>query len=494
MRKTTGFFGIIFTGRRLTFCIAVFLAWIRCALPACAGDFFNFAEYRLNTSLKVPEDKGAKNEFSGATGLRLSFRNADFRGYGSFSEDTTLWEKPKVGAGVFLFGNTFPTTLKAGHNSYSKSVSKMKNPSPSAVINPLSKSFSFSTGTGASLASISSGNQPLSFSICSETGKKIFPVQLKTESFITVEKNCVTSFSAKYSPFRSIFIQSSFSGGRFLLEGYSKILKKNNADFEAGYFHSGLGEICIHTPLLKLNFHSGIQESPYDVNPVWFKIDGRTSTGIFLLNFSYFAIPTSKDSPKTAPLIGGSSSICRTVEQASVNPQFQFLFDDKNASSLRLGFSALESWKVTATDIPVQLHTAKMRVAAEYKSRFLDFRIDWTRANILLEGTPPVKSSVPEEYQSYEISASLAGTKANFSASGSYTNYPPLSENSPVKEVYTADIKAAFPGACLTAKSGINVKMKDGSRYAGEFTAGALYTFKSRSFRALMKAEFHVAF
>ena len=84
-----------------------------------------------------------KNEVSGKSGLRLSFSSADFRGYGSFSENSKIWEEAELGAGFFLFKKTLPLAIKIGHNSYSKSISKMKNPSPSSVINPLSKSFSF---------------------------------------------------------------------------------------------------------------------------------------------------------------------------------------------------------------------------------------------------------------------------------------------------------------------------------------------------------------
>lgn len=493
MRKTSDIFGIFFPDRRAVFCMSLAAIIILQTGFIHGEEFFNFAEYRLKSNVRHA-DNDEKNEVSGKSGLRLSFNSADFRGYGSFSENSKIWEEAELGAGFFLFKKTLPLTIKIGHNSYSKSISKMKNPSPSSVINPLSKSFSFSPGTGASLPSMSSGRQPLSCSLNLKSGKENFPLKFEAETFVTEDRNSAVFFTVRYNLGRSIFMQQAFSAGRFKIEGKSTVLKKNNADFEADYFYSGLGEFCFHSPLLKLNCYSGIQESPYEANPVWFRIDGRTTFRFFMLNFSYFAIPTTKDSPKAAPLIGASASICRLVEQADLNPQILFLFDDKNASSLRIGFSAFESWKVTATNTPVQLNTAKMRAAASYENRFLEFRFDWTHANILLSGEAPVKSARPEEYITLGFSSSLAGKKAKFSLSGNYTNYPPAYEKVPMKEVYSADIKIALTQASLTGNGGVSLTLKDGERCGGKFTAGAGFSFRKRFLRAVFSAELQVPF
>ena len=507
MKISCRFLGILSFGRRLIFCILPALAW-SAAWSVRAEEFFNFAEFKAATAFTIPRDETEKEKaVSGNAGLRLSFRDADFRGYVTlpktelkqideaedFSEKLDLLDEPRLGAGLYFFKKTFPTAIKIGHNSFSKSVARMKNPAPAVTANPLAKSFAFSTGFGAALPTLTSSRQPLSYSICARTDEKIFPVQFGAEGFFNEDKECAGCFSAKKDLGRSVFVQAVLSIGRFYIEENLKILKKNNADFKADFFNVLLSEFCLHSPFLKLNFHSGIHENPYQVNPFWFKIDGRTSFRALLVNFSYFAIPTTKDSPKVAPLIG-SSGITRTVEQASVNPQILFLFDDRNASSLRLGFAVLENWKVTATNTPVQLNLAKVRAAASYESRFFDLRLDWTHANILLDGEPPTNSARPEEYYSYTASSSLAGRLAKISVSGSYTNYPPLTEKAMLKEVYSASAKIAVPKANLTGQAGVDLTMKDGQRHSGEINAGVSYCLKKKYFRSSMKIAFVMPF
>ena len=490
-------------GRRFFFCIL--MASVNFSH---ADEFFNFAELKTAANFTIPNENDREKTVSGNTGLRLSFRDADFRGFvtlpktefdeirssENIREKLDFFDNPRLGAGFFLFKKNFPTTIKIGHNSYSKSVSKLKNPSPPTTANPLAKSFAFSTGLGASLTSLTSSTQPVSYSICTKSLEKMFPVQFSAESFVTEEKEGAALISAKLPLSRCVFLQSAISGGRYSIEGHSKILEKNNAGFEEGYFYSGLGELCFHSPLFKINFFSGIQESPYDVNPFWFRIDGRTSFSNLLLNFSYFAIPTTKDSPKAAPLIGGSGQVCRIVEQASVNPQILFLLNSENSSSVRFGFSALENWKVTATNTPVQLSTAKLRAAMSYESRFFNLRFDWTHANILLTGEPPTKSARPEEYLSYAISGSFAGKVSKISFSGSWTNYPSESKNTTEKAGYAANVKIAVPKANLTAQTGIDVTMKDCSRCAGEFNAGMTYSVRKKFFRSSIKLAVIVPF
>ncbi len=488
MEKINDFYGIFRTGRRIIFCLIMCIS----ACFAESAPLFNYAEYKFASTLTVPKDSDEEKTFSANTGLKLSFRDAELRGY--TSNQNGDFEDLRWGAGVFLFRNTVPVTMKVGHNTYSKSVSKMKNPSPPVTANPLVKSFAFSTGTGASLTTLSGSTQPLSYSLWAKTAEKFFPVQFALEGFFNDENEGAASFSAKYSLSRSVFVQSAFSGGRFYIENNSTILKKNNVGFNADYFYSALGEFCFHTPLLKLNLYAGIQESPYEVNPFWFRLDGRTSLSFLMLNFSYFAIPTTKDSPKAAPLIGGSSSICRIVEQASVNPQLLFLFDDKNSSSVRLGFSALENWKVTATNTPVQLNTAKLRAGIAFESRFFTTRLDWTRANILLSGTPPTKSSTPEEYQSFGFSSSFTGKVAKISLSASYANYPPVTESSSLKEIYSADLKIALPKQSLSAQTGLDFTLKDGNPYARELNLGATYAFKRKYFRSSVRISLIMPF
>ena len=180
-------------GRRFFFCIL--MASVNFSH---ADEFFNFAELKTAANFTLPNENDREKTFSGNTGLRLSFRDADFRGFvtlpktefdeirssENIREKLDLFDNPCLGAGFFLFKKNFPTTIKIGHNSYSKSVSKLKSPSPPTTANPLAKSFAFSTGIGASLTSLTSSTQPVSYSICTKSLEKMFPVQFSAESFV----------------------------------------------------------------------------------------------------------------------------------------------------------------------------------------------------------------------------------------------------------------------------------------------------------------------
>ena len=487
----------------------IFYVMFTTVSPGFSECLFNFAEYKFALTATIP-DKNTKKEkaVSGNAGVRLSFRDADARAYVTLaktelgkiretkglSQKADLFNEIRYGAGFFLFQKTLPISVKIGQNSYSKSVSKIRNPAPGTTANPLAKTFAFSTGMGASLPTLTSSQQPLSMAISIRNEEIPFPVQISLDGFLTENKEKFSSLSAKYGLSRCVFIQAALSLGEFFIENNATVLKKNYADFKGDFFYSALGELSFFSPIFKINFYSGIQQSPYKSDSWWFRFDGRTSFQAFLLNISYFAIPSSKDSPKAAPLISASSSICRTVEQASVNPQVLFLFDDKNASSLRIGFSALENWKVTATNIPVQLNTMKIRGGIEYENRFFSAQFNWTHANILLSGEPPTKSSRPEEFQTFSVSSSYVGKIAKHSFSGSYSYYPPLPGNGMIKEIYSANLKIAVTGLNLTASTGIDLTYKEHERNTGEFTASISYSRKQKYLRTAIKVSLAMPF
>ena len=478
-----------------------------CLMPlpcqrASAESVLNFAELRLASTLTVPAESTEKEKsVMGNVGLRLSFRDADLRGYaalpktglggirgmGTLPRKIDSLDDIRYGAAVYLFRETVPVTLRIGHISYSKSVSKMRNPSPGVTANPLTKSFAFGAGTGASLPTLTSSAQPLSCSVSARTEERVLPVQVGFEGFVSEKNEKAASISMRYKISRSVSLQSALSMGSFYLENNSAALRKNNAAFPADFFYSGLGELNLSSPLLKMNLYTGIHQSPYGGESWWLRIDGRTSLRALLLNFSYFAVPSSKRAPKAAPLIGGSSSVCRTVEQAGVNPQMIFLLNDKRAGSVRVGLSVLESWKVTSTSAPVQLNTLRIRAGAAYESRFLTLRLDWTRANILIEGEPPTKSSTPEEYQSIALSSSYAGARAKISLSGGHTLHLPPERSGVLKETYSSDMNVAFPGLGLAARAGLDITFKGEERSAAEFSSNLTYTIKRRYLRASLR-------
>lgn len=454
-------------------------------------DFFNYAELKFNSKISIPKkDSDSKKELKEAAGIKLSFKNADFRFYDTLSKTEfdsipieipkKNFESPRYGAGLFLFKETFPVSIKIGKNSYSKSLSKIKNPTPSSFANPLSKSFAFSSGLGATLPTITSTAQTNSLNFAVSLFKKTkFPFYFDT--FIDEEKNFAFSVFSIINLSKLTSVQISFTGAKFFLENDSSVLKKNHFDFEPNFYHSALSEISFRSPSFKSNFYLGIQESPYEKNPIWFKIDGRKTFGNFLVDFSYFAIPTSKDSPKVAPIIGANSQIQHTIEQFGINPQVIFLFDDKNSSSLRFGIHGIESWKITNSNKAELLNVGKIRSAVEFENKLFNIRYDFTIANILFSGNPPNKSTTPEKYFSHSISTDFRGKYIFSTINFDFKYFPPYNSNYEKKYDFGTTIyftPTFFKSISL--KNEINAVFTESERKSLKITSSLSHKFKSR--------------
>ncbi|MBQ0051916.1 MAG: hypothetical protein KBT11_07620, partial [Treponema sp.] len=281
----------------------------------------------------------------------------------------------------------------------------------------------------------------------------------------------------------------------FYVQNDSVVLKKNYCDFEPEWLYSGICEFSLKSPVLKTNFYAALLETPYDNLSFWFKAEGRTAWKNFLLDFSYFAVPSAAKSPNAAPLIGGSSSICRTLEQFSLNPQILFLFDDKNSSSLRLGVNVLNMWKITDTNKVEELQLMKIRSGICFENSFFTGQLDFTTNNLLLDGVPPTVSSTPEKYYGCRLSLSSAFSSCGIYFSADYKNYPPPASSSARKDSVDFSIKAT-PGRAkiLNASAGLSLIYKDMKRYSGNFSAGAGLKLKSKKIRSSIKIQLEIPF
>lgn len=483
--------------------LALSLIFFAPALPFCSEKpIFNFAELKTSVGVKIPEDGGSK-EISSDSGLKLSFRNLDLRIYESVekTEFDSLpveipkdhIENPRYGAGVYLFQETLPLTLKAGKNSYSKSLSKIRKPSPSFSDNPISGAFAFSHGLGPTLPTLASSEQPLSASI-SLSSEKILPAQISFEAFADEEKNSAFSICASKKIGKLDSAELSITGARLFVEGKSSILKKTGADFNSDFFLSGLAEFSFRSPLLKTILRGGIQESPYETDSLWFSANARSAWRNFLVDISYFAIPTAKDSPKSAPLAcpGG---IQRTVEQAAVRPQVAFLLGKSGWAEIRFGASAVESWKISSTKDSEMLNVGKLRAGGSLETNPFGAKIDFTAANILISGEPKTKSARPEKYYGASTTLDFRAKKLNASANLSAKVYPPLDGDASEKRSIDAKI-SAVPGKSriLSAYGKISADFKDLQRTAGEISAGATLRLKAKKIITSAKAEVKMAF
>ena len=130
--------------------------------------FFNYIDFKTAMELSLPKDDGSKKSIDTAAGFKLSLRDAELRLYDTVRNFTGGFESPRYGFAIQLFQKSFPTTLKAGMNSQSKSISKIKSPAPSTTANPLQKSFALPTGISTSLPTLTSSKQPVSASVSVE--------------------------------------------------------------------------------------------------------------------------------------------------------------------------------------------------------------------------------------------------------------------------------------------------------------------------------------
>ncbi|WP_191016576.1 hypothetical protein [Treponema zioleckii] len=470
---------------------------------------FNYAEYKFSSTICLPQDQSDKeNSLSANTGLKLALSDADIRAYftlpktslsdlknSSFREKLDFWDSPRLGASVFLFQKSFPVTLKAGSLTYSRSISKLKSPSPSMAANPLTKSFSFATGSGATLPTLTSAEQPksvfLSFSIPEE--KTYFP--FTSEFFINDENEAGIFFNVQHDFSKHVSLQTSFTGVRNYIENNSAILKKTHLQFSPQWLFAGLFETSFRSPIFKSNFYAAYHQSPYNTedfsDSIWIRFDGRTSFKNFLLDFSYFSVPTTGSTPKAAPIITSSSAICRTIEQIGINPQVIFLFGNKNSQILRLGVHAVDSWKITSTKSAESYNTLKLKGGALFESHNFNFRTDFSATNILL--SKDTKSTQLEKYYEFSASTGINLKNSVSSINGSFKFYP---ENSSEKKKQINLNASCTPGKekKLTLQGGFSSTIKDGSKTNGSTWSAVTVKLKSNSLKSTFKLKFELPF
>lgn len=468
---------------------------------------FDYLDLKFTSSLVFPSETSEKEKsLSAAAGVKIFAEDLflvnklDARCYAtlpktSFSDFPVFPDEPRFGVGLYLFEESLPTQLKIGQNSFSKSISRLKNPSPSGSGNPLSKSFSFSSGIGASLPGLTSSSQPKSLALSFSIPKENFVLPVVAEGFLTEELNSALSFSTEYSFNKFLSIQSAFTAARFLVENNSSVLKKAHADFEPDFLFAGLFESSLKAPFLKANLSLGLHQNPYDSCDFWLRLDGRTSFRSILLDFTYFCIPTISNSPDVLPLIGIGSSIQKTISFAGVNPQFVLFLPTEKFSSLRFGLYGSDSVKICSTAKAEKLNLAKLRFGAEFEMSSVDLKLDFAAANILLFGTPPNKSNTPEKYYSAGLSGNFSVRKFYFAFSSSCKYYPPYDSSSSDKKNIAFSLTAVPEGnRNFTFQGGFDVGFKDSERNSGNINGGVTVKNKTKFVNSSVKCLLAVPF
>ena len=482
-----------------------------------AAPVFKFAEIKETTSLTIPADSGKENSVGGSVGGRIVLGNKlfslDARTYATLPktkrsafEDVSssadffaLWNDVRFGMGGTM-NTRFPVSVKAGMLSFSKSVSRLNNPAPSASVSPLTKSFGFSAGIGSNLPTLSSAVKPLAVfaSVC--VPQKQFGIPLEAQIACTQDNTTFASVSLSVQPHKGMTVQSALTAGHFLVSADNttkKLLTDTNAFFDTAWTYAASWESAFRSPFLKANLFVGFQQmpfsSPFSPCAVWVKAAARTSWRVLLLDLSYFTIPTLSSSPRPVPLLGGSSSICRTINQLGLHPQVQFDIHNAYAATVRLGYYALIEKKILNTREAEQYSTLKWSAGLAYESKPFTAKITFGKTNHVLDGRFLTISTTPDEYYSLDLSTSLALDAIRASVSLGYDRYPTSAKTSTAKDGFSIDASAS-PGKAriVTLTSGFSSSYKNGEKTGSTADASATVTFKSTWLRTTLKCAVSV--
>ncbi|MBQ7159891.1 MAG: hypothetical protein IJS09_10805 [Treponema sp.] len=486
-----------------------FVLMVLPSVTVCAEPFFKYAEVKESTSLTIPADSEKENSYGGSAGFRLVFgkpvQNLDARTYVTLPKTKSsvfgtlsspgdffaLLDDIRYGAGI-TSETVVPVSVKAGMLGLSKSTSRLENPTPSGSANPLAKSFSFSAGIGANLPTLTSSVKPLAFYADVTAPKNTLPFSLQTQCVLTEEGRAFASIVCAVPFGRLMTAQQSITVGWMKVENNVKYLADTNADFSAQWLYGALWESAFRSPWLKANLFIGFQQMPFGEGfspwAVWIKAAARTSYKNVLIDFSYFCIPTLSAAPKAVPLMGGSSTVCRTIRQTGIAPQAQFELHNAYAAILRIGIHALFEKKILNTREAEQYSTLRLNAGFAYESKPFTTKITAGITNAVLDGRFLTDSTTPDSYYSADISSSLSLEQIKASASLGYDRYPKSAKTGNTKDNFSLDISAS-PGKkrMITLTGGANISYKNGEKTSSSATSSVTISLKSTFIRATIK-------
>lgn len=476
----------------------------------CAAPVFKFAEVKETMSLSLPRDDEKENAASGSLGGRIVLGNSlfslDARSYvtlpktkwSAFSNVSSpadafaLCNDVRFGAGGTV-DTPFPVAVKAGTLTFSRSVSRLKNPTPSTIANPLKKSFGFSAGIDSSLPTLTSAVKPLAVSASLSVPQKRWGIPLEAQFAVAKDDMACAAFSFSVRPAKYISVQSAFTAGRFSARASSttkKLLANTAAFFDETQLFAASWESAFRSPFLKANLSVGFHQTPFAAGfspcAVWIKATARTTFRAVLLDLSFFSVPTVSATPRTVPLVGASASICRTVSQFGINPQVQF--DLPRAATLRLGIHALTEQKILNTRAAEWYGTLKWSAGFAYESRPFTAKLTAGATNIIIDGTALTASTTPDKYYSADVSTVFVREKVRAACSFGYDRYPPSAKTGNTKDIFSLAASAS-PGTArmLTLTGGYAVTYKNSEKASSSVNASATLKCKTTWTRLSLK-------
>ena len=437
--------------------------------------------------------------FYGSGGLCLNLDFISLRGFASIpktklSEISDSFSSRNPGnllsqwrwsAKTILFKNTIPLTAAAGSLNFTKALGRTKNPVSALPASPVQKTFSRSIGLGLSLPTISSTEKPEAFFLDLDFFKTRLPLKFQA----AFQPEASSGFFCTETRFRlakRAEFQTSLLFSSTLLENTSTFLKEQNCSFEKQRTASLLWECFFNSPFVKLNFYSGLQENPYGITALYLNSKIRLSAANFLLDASYFALPTAKISPKAVPLISSNGTLIKTVEQSSINPQLIFL--TKEGTLIRAGVTASQTWKIVGTSSVSTIDVGKISAGFLVEKKHSSLKTNFSAANLLLSGSPPTKSTVPDKYYEFSIACSNKHPLWRGNLTIKTRQYPPETPQEAVRQSLSVDASASLgKTGSLKLLTGFDLSSANGLKDSADYSLGLQWKIQKKHFSSSIK-------
>lgn len=458
-----------------------------------------FYDWQLKTSANLYFSDSSEHKVSGASGITFQFLNLGLYAFATLPKtafnDVQTAAKQKslqkmitnerlafsLNASLFKI----PVKAEAGSITYSRVISRLKNPAPS-VSGPLTQSFSFYTGTGHALPSLSSTKQPDSLYFEATVFQNSIPLLFQSAIIENGNVFCSILHNRKLSKFSSARL--CFTGGRFYIDDSASILKKNKITFSKDFYNSCSIESFVSTPHLKVSLCSGLHQSPFGGCSGWIFSKGRIIYEFFLTDFSLYTIPHKQERPEPVPAMGIDSSVTKTFRQYSINPQFIFLTPSGN--EIRTGFSAAKTWKISGTKPYASISVLKLSGGISYQTTETNIKALWTLANRLLTGEPAVKSAYPDTYYDYDLYLNGSIPRLKYSMSAGIKTFQNAMTLACEKKEYTSKLSLTplkIPFITTAAQTQLTVQDGKENKTAVTLSFGA--KAKKRHFYGSLKCE-----
>ena len=254
--------------------------------------------------------------------IRKSSDHADAKDYAGFKLDSS-----KLGTG-------FPLRFYAGNLGFSKAISRLKSPSYSSAINPLSANCIFYGDTAVSLPSKSGGSKTLSAALC-------YKDAVSAIEFIADENQtlCVT-LSRSFENADYIRLKTAFTWMSFFLESKVQSSWKLSSPFFTGFKADAFyGEVLVKIPLVNVKIGAGAVENPFNVMRFYGTAETDFHYGPFTLSASAFASDNLFLEKKEAFFTPSLKSE-KNILELNLNPRVHFSSRDFYLEAGLTGFYA----------------------------------------------------------------------------------------------------------------------------------------------------------